>query len=272
MNGFFDPLPRALAHRGNSGEYPENTEPAFRSALEIGADVIETDVHLMQDGGVVISHDDSFERLTGNIRKICELTVSDLESLDAGRNFTADGGKTFPFRNRGIRPLLLKEALALFPSARFNIDLKDPGRKLALAAATVIREAGAVNRICIGSFHHNALRTFRAALPEAVTSLSQKEVVLTLLFHRSGWSPASVRRGQAVAVQIPEFAGPWRILTPSLFRWCRKRSLHIQVWTVNEESRMKKLFNEGVEGIFSDDARLVVQTSRALFDSGTAEA
>jgi len=271
MTSFFNPAPRSLAHRGNSREFPENTEPAFRSALEAGADVIETDVHLLKDGQVVISHDDSFERLAGDRRKIREVMSSELITLDAGWSFSRDRGLTYPFRGRGIHPLLLKDALALFPEARFNIDLKDPGKNLAAAAAGVIREAGAEKRICIGSFHHSALKVFRKTLPETATSLSRREIIGVLLLYRLGWYPSSVKRGSAVAVQIPEYAGPYRIPGPSFFKWCRKKGLHLQIWTINDERKMRNLFKEGVEGIFSDDASLITSVARTLFDSGSSQ-
>jgi len=271
MKGFFDPLPRALAHRGNSRGFPENTEQAFRSAVEAGADVIETDVHLLKDREVVISHDDSFERLSGDSRKIRELTAQDLQEVDAGRTFSPDSGQTFPFREKGIHPLLLEEGLSLFPEVRFNIDLKDPGADLAEAVASVIRREGAEKRVCVGSFHHGALNTFRKALPEAATSLSRREILLVLLLYRFGWIPASVKEERAQAVQIPESVGPYRILRPSFFKWCRRNKLHLQIWTVNQESRMKSLFKEGVEGIFSDDPALIARVSRSLFDSGSPQ-
>ena len=61
---FLDPMPRVIAHRGDSRNYPENTLPAFLSAVGMGIDVIETDVHLSKDGTLVIWHDPTLERNT----------------------------------------------------------------------------------------------------------------------------------------------------------------------------------------------------------------
>ena len=65
MHPFFSPNPVVLAHRGDSKRFPENTMPAFRSALQMKVDVIETDVHITKDGVVVIWHDDDLSRLCG---------------------------------------------------------------------------------------------------------------------------------------------------------------------------------------------------------------
>ncbi|MDC7231594.1 MAG: glycerophosphodiester phosphodiesterase [Spirochaetales bacterium] len=262
LTDFFSPMPRSLAHRGNSVDFPENTEASFRSANEMGVDVIETDVRLMKDGEVLISHDPDLKRCAGDERLISSLTGDDLSSIDMGRLFTKDQGRTFPHKDKGITPLLLRDALALFPETRFNIDLKDPGSELAEQTARIIQGASAEKRVCVGSFHHSSIKAFRRFLPETATSLSQKEMLMVILFYRLGWSPAAVRRGRVRAVQIPEYAGPYRLIRPGFIRWCGAHNLVLQVWTVNEKEKMQQLFSEGVEGIFSDIPGLLLEVCR----------
>jgi len=48
--------PQAIAHRGYKAKYPENTMGAFKGAVDVGADAVETDIHLSKDGVVVLSH------------------------------------------------------------------------------------------------------------------------------------------------------------------------------------------------------------------------
>ena len=117
---FFDPMPRSLAHRGDSRNYPENTEPAFLAAVELGVDVVETDVHLTADGKIIIWHDDSLERVSGDPRKIRDLTTEELMAIDAGARFTRDNGKTFPYRGKGIHPFLFQDALRKIPRNTFQ--------------------------------------------------------------------------------------------------------------------------------------------------------
>ena len=69
-NSFFDPLPRVVAHRGDSANFPENTLEAFLSAYKMGVDVIETDVHLSRDGVLVIWHDPTLDRNTNGTGRI----------------------------------------------------------------------------------------------------------------------------------------------------------------------------------------------------------
>ena len=82
--------PLVIAHRGASGERPENTLPAFERAIEQSADMIETDLHLTRDGVVVVHHDASLKRL-GARGEIREWNAADLRSLDAAPDAPANG-------------------------------------------------------------------------------------------------------------------------------------------------------------------------------------
>jgi glycerophosphoryl diester phosphodiesterase len=241
---------------------PENTEAAFRLAVELGADVLETDMHLSADGQVVISHDPDFQRLSGDPRPITSMTVAEMKELDLGSNFRPEEG--YPFKGQGLKPLLLEEVLSLFPHSRFNLDLKADDDALAEEAANVIRRAGAENRICVASFHHRVLKTFRRLQPETATSFSKREIIMILFFRGLGILPSSLRRGEAIALQIPEYAGRYRIIRPSLLNWCRKRNLAVQVWTINDPEKMKALLKEGVNAVISDDPETLIQVCRDL--------
>src|SRR6478609_1566660 len=68
------------AHRGAAAERPENTLPSFRRALELGADALETDVHLTADGEIVASHDEDGARMTGVARALRSTTLVEIQS------------------------------------------------------------------------------------------------------------------------------------------------------------------------------------------------
>ncbi len=259
---FFDPIPRSLAHRGDSRNYPENTEPAFQAAVKLGVDVVETDVHLTADKKVIIWHDDSLERVSGDPRKIRNLTADELMAVDAGARFTRDDGKTFPFRGKGIHPFLFQDALRKFPETRFNVDLKEDIPELAYMMKKILETEKAEHRVCIGSFHHNVLKVFRGILPETETSLSKLELRKLMVYYRIGGNLDVIRKGKVRAIQIPEYHNGMKILTPAFIRWCKKRNLILQIWTVNEADEMKRLFKAGIDGIFSDNAELVRDIAR----------
>lgn len=75
------------AHRGDKFNYPENTMPAFKAAVDFGVDMIETDIRMTKDGELVLIHDRSTLRTTGIDKNIDEMTLTEVKKLDAGCTF-----------------------------------------------------------------------------------------------------------------------------------------------------------------------------------------
>src|SRR3954469_23272559 len=128
---FASPRPLVFAHRGGSALAPENTIVAFDNGLALGADGIELDVHLSRDGVVVVHHDRLLDRTTTLTGPIAERTADEL---------------------RRAQVPTLGEVLARSPQARVTIDMKINHPALAAATVDVVRLAGAVDRVCLGSF------------------------------------------------------------------------------------------------------------------------
>src|SRR5215203_1633814 len=116
--------PVNLAHRGTFGLVPENTIEAFAAAVESGAGGLELDVHLTRDGRLVVIHDPTVDRTTGETGVVAEMTLEELRALDAGHEFSPDEGVTFPYRGRNVRVPTLAEILRAFPDVVVNIDMK----------------------------------------------------------------------------------------------------------------------------------------------------
>jgi glycerophosphoryl diester phosphodiesterase len=120
--------------------YLENTLPSIRASFEAGADLVEIDVHVTTDGRFAVFHDWTLDCRTEGRGETRSHTMAELKKLDVGYGYTADGGKTHPFRGRGVGLMpALDEVLAAFPQRRFVINVKsrDPeeGGKLAAALA-----------------------------------------------------------------------------------------------------------------------------------------
>src|SRR4051794_8984271 len=88
---------KIAAHRGNRLHVPENTRIALLSAYTAGADVLEFDVQLTKDGHLVVSHDGTIDRLTGQPGKIIEMTRSELRKHDFGTTFALPNGVAYPY-------------------------------------------------------------------------------------------------------------------------------------------------------------------------------
>lgn len=258
MDDFFYPNPVVLAHRGDSISFPENTMPAFRSAAAMGVHVIETDVHLSADGEIVIWHDETLERLSGDNRKISEMKWSEIKDVNAGYLFTADTGITFPYRDNPLRPVLFRELLEEFPEMRINVDLKDDNLLLAEKHSALLKELTSERRVVTASFHNRVLKHFRKLSPGALTSCTGSEVLRLLLLYRTGLLFLPFRYKKR-ALQVPEFSGKLRVLSSEFIKVLHKRGFMVQVWTVNEEMEMMRFLAMGVDGIFTDNPSLLIK-------------
>ena len=127
--------PLVLSHRGNMPGFVENTLGGFRAALAAGADVLESDVHVSRDGVPMLFHDETLERLTGDPRRIRDVSSHELKTLDLG------AGEGVP---------TLEDVLETFPTARFNLDMKSPDAPH--ATAFVLARQIAHDRVLLASF------------------------------------------------------------------------------------------------------------------------
>ena len=105
--------------------YLENTLPSMQAAFELGADVVEFDVHRTTDDSFAVFHDWTVDCRTDGSGVTHELALDSLQQLDIGYGYTADGGQTYPFRGQGIGMMpSMDTVLTTFPDRRFLIDLK----------------------------------------------------------------------------------------------------------------------------------------------------
>ena len=258
-HSFLEPMPRVIAHRGDSRNYPENTLPAFESAVRMGIDVVETDIHLTKDGVLVIWHDPTLERNTDGSGRIEDHTLEELRRFDAGYTFTQDGGKTFPFRGKGVRICTLAEALEHCPGQRFNIDLKTKCPEIVDEFIKVIREHDAVDRVVGASFHLSNLKRLRRLAPDFLTSVTTAEVVPLLFRQKTHTLPKAFKR--KIIFQIPMAAGPVKVVTPAFVKAMHQRDAVVMVWTINDEETMRRLFAMGVDSVMTDDPALVIKVA-----------
>lgn len=260
--------PLVIAHRGGAGLRPENTLEAFRHAVALGADWLELDVHLTADGEVVVIHDETVDRTTDGKGSVHDMTLAQIKSLDAGYRWTADGGRTFPYRDRGLSVPTLDEVLAAFPETPILIELKDDDPALAEAVAARIRRHEAGDRVMVASFHDRTLQHFRAIAPGIATSLAHDESLRFVILQRLGLT--AFYQPPGVALQVPEYSGRLKVFSGGLVRLAHERGLEVHVWTVNDARKMEQLLMEGADGILTDypDRALAVRRLAGLLTPG----
>lgn len=248
---------QVIAHRGGAQLRPENTLLAFEHAVALGVDMLEMDARATADGALVALHDATVDRTTDGQGPVDALTLDALQKLDAGYRWSPDGGRSTPFRGRGIRVPSLAEVFARFPRMRMVIELKPADPALAGTLCALLRRAGMTQRVLVASMHDAVLEALRATCPEVGTSMGPGEArlfyIASLAYLSGAISPA------AQALQIPYGFGEQIFATPQLLAAARERNLVMHVWTVNDAARMRRLQAIGVDGIMTDRPDLLLR-------------
>jgi glycerophosphoryl diester phosphodiesterase len=239
------PQPVIFAHRGASAHAPENTMAAFELALEQGADGIELDVKLSADGEVVVIHDPTVERTTGGHGRVRDLTLADLRSLDAGSSFSAG------FQGEKI-PTLEEVFEAVGRRTFINVELTNyntPRDHLVESVCMLVKKFGMQKRVLFSSFLPANLSTARNYLPDVPTGLLALSGILRLWPRSFGFA---FGRYEALHPNL-------RNASQQQIYFVHRLNRRVHVWTVNEESDLRRLFRWGVDGVFTDDPRLAVK-------------
>jgi glycerophosphoryl diester phosphodiesterase len=243
-----------IAHRGASAYAPENTIPAFELAVRQGADALELDVRLSRDGAPVVIHDATLDRTTDLTGPVRGRTLAELRAADAGFRFTADRGRSFPFRRADARIPTLAEVLWTFPAMPVMIEVKEA--EVQEAVRRVLLDEDAADRCVVASEHIGSLELFRQS--PFVCGASGPEI--------SALYRASLLRRAPPACRYRLLSVPlrWRGLpvpTRGFVRAARALGVPVHVWTVNDAATARRLWARGVTGIVTN-APDVVRAAR----------
>jgi len=249
--------PLVVAHQGGDGIYPGNTLYAFQHAAEMGVDVIETDLRQTKDGVLVISHDESVQRISNGTGRIPDLTYAELQKLDAGYNWSADGGKTYPFRGKGITYTSLEAVFKALPEMHFNIDMKQTDPPIAENFCNLIRTYPMDQKVLSASFSHTNNVQFRKLCPEVTSSGDETETIQFVVLNFLGlgrlYSP------EFAAFQVPLAQSGIPVVTQAFIDAAHERNVRVDVWTIDDPAEMRRLINMNVDSIITDRPDLLLE-------------
>jgi glycerophosphoryl diester phosphodiesterase len=241
------PGPMAFAHRGGAAHAPENSRRAFEHALGLGYRYLETDLQATADGVLIAFHDRRLDRLTDRAGRIARLPYRDVAQARIG------GAEPIP---------RLEDLLAAWPDVRFNIDLKDA--PVIEPLAEVLRRTGSWDRVCLTSFSASRLRTARRILGRPVCMSASPLGIPVVRFGgprgpRDQRRPAQAPRGAGLALAdrlartgVRCAQVPATVATPAFVRRAHALGLQVHAWTVNSPAVMRRLLDNGVDGIMTD--------------------
>lgn len=238
-----------IAHRGDSAHWPENTLPAFRSALEVGADLVEFDVQLTKDAHVVVIHDPVLDRTTTGKGKVGERALAEIRALSAGYP------ERFGRRHADVRVPTLAEALAAMKGrTRVMIEIKresvtsDADDGIEARTIREVQRAGMADDVALISFERRALLRCRRLAPE---------IKRGHVFHRA--EPDEVIAGAREIgsdLVMPEKT----MLSEALRDQCRGASLKVATWVVDESEELRALLRFDLYGVASNRPGALLDT------------
>ena len=229
-------------------------------AVALGADALEFDLRVSRDGQLVVFHDPTLERTTDGRGPVAQRSVAELKRLDAGARFTRDGGRSFPWRGRGVTVSTFDEIVEALPrSLPLHHRAEDTGRHRSRCA----RRCGATT------------------WPHASSSPASTRAYAAAARRRFRARRKHARRGGAAAAGAAALAGhaaplqalciPQRwhglpVPIAALARTLRGSGAVIHVWTVNQPAEALQLWRDGVQGILSDDPALMLRRATLCSD------
>lgn len=241
--------PEVIAHRGGARQWPGETLFAFEQALAIGVDVIEMDVRSTKDGVLVLIHNETVDETTDGSGPVHGFLFDELEKLDAGYRWTADG-KTFPFRGQGIRVPRLEQILEKFPGQRMNIEMKQTEPSIVEPLAELIRKHKMRDKVLVAAMSDKAMEDFRRAAPDVATSAARLELIKFVALSKV--LPSSVKAPDTDSIQVKSKFSFLPIMTKRVVRAAHRLGLPIHAWTVNDLADMRRVISLGVDGIITD--------------------
>ncbi len=229
-------LAKVIAHRGASGDAPENTLAAINLAHQSGATCVELDASISSDNIPFVHHDDSLDRCTSGSGYLCAHTAEELDSLTADSGWEQYKGEPLP---------RLQAAIALLTRLQMGLNLEikpTPGLEepTALAVCEIIRESWPIDLpLVLSSFSRESLAVARDTLPGAARALIVCAVP-------ADWQ----HQTQLLQCRNLHTAAP--LLTAEQAKNITEAGLGLYCFTVNKSAEAHALFDMGVHGVFSD--------------------
>jgi len=241
--GFIDQKkPHLFAHRGGNLTNAENSISAFRSAVDFGFKFLETDVIVTKDNKVIAYHgsQNAYMRFKSGLerrKKLQSLTYNEINKL---------------FHKNNDKVPLLEDLLKQFPNTFFSIDAKT--EEVVAPLTKVIKRTNSAPRVSVVSFNlRRSLRVSKLIKTEQKTAglcMYRVQAYPAMLFSRVIFKVLSL-------LGVGVIHMPYKCVNRRILKNAHKYNLLVYAWTVNSKGDMERLKGLGVDGIISDDIRLL---------------
>lgn len=237
------------AHRGNSGQYVENTMAAFRSALELGVDWIECDIFLTRDNQIVVTHDATTDRLTGISGRINDFSYGEILALDTGYDFRRRNELTQADWPSETMPLL-NDVLTLIKSqsrTRLSIQPKDA------STAAAVRKVEALEMVDWVGFNDSNL--------EKMSLVKEMNSDLKVFWDRLNLNTLDQDIATAKRKGFESLVFNRGSISVDAIEKVQQAGINFGVWTVNDEDEMRRFIAMGVDRLYTDFPEIALKLS-----------
>lgn len=257
-----DPEVLVIAHRGGRGLAPEGTLTAFDHAVSLGADVLEFDTHLTKDGHLVVIHDNTVDRTTNGTGKINEMTLEEVQDLDAGYQFTNEKDE-YAFRDQGIYIPTVEEVFQKYPNMRFLIELKDTNapemyEEMIQELWHLIQNYQMEDNVMVGSFAHEINERFeevsKGNIPIGAGEEEVRDFATKHVARLNGLAASNVD-----SLQLPTEGDGFDLTSKNIIQSAKARNISVYYWTINDKETMNELIDKKVNGIMTDYPDLLIE-------------
>ncbi|ALC92141.1 glycerophosphodiester phosphodiesterase [Bacillus sp. FJAT-18017] len=189
-------------------QYLENTLPSMEAAFAAGADIVEIDIHPTKDGEFAVFHDWTLDCRTNGTGVTRDNTMENLKALDIGYGYTADNGKTYPFRGKGVGLMpSLEEVLVEFPDKELLLHIKSNDPNEGKMLADYLRTVSGLEHISVYG-GDEPIASLLKELPE-VRAMSKATLKSCLLPYMAiGWTGFIPDACKNTQLHIPEKIAP----------------------------------------------------------------
>ena len=213
------------AHRGASEYYPENTLMAFYAGLQMGANGIETDVHKTRDGVLVLFHDDTLLRVTGEEGAVGDYTYEELQRFTVRHE-----------NGREDKIPTLEQFLRCFGwrQLHFAIELKD--KHIEKEVAEMLDRFNMREKTIVTSFSYENLERMRACAPQYKLGYLYKPAAEDVL-------------EKAHKIRLEQLCPKAEIISRELVDKFKAQGYSVRAWGVKNEELMRRVIDSGADGM-----------------------
>ena len=236
---------KVISHRGANVYAPQNTLPAFQKSLEMGVDGFETDVHLSQDGTLVLCHNYTIDKTSNGKGSISQMSIGQLKAHDFGTYFSPKfAGTQIPTLREFLELIVENGGLRVL-----NIELKSPrANETSIVRDTIemVKEFDLFDSLILSSFDPKLLAEAKRIDPTVKTGFlySPNSKVIFRVYR----NPLEVAK-ELKADALHPFS---MYVNAELVRKTHEAGMTMNVWTVNSPRAIKRFASFGVDGIITD--------------------